>query len=65
MISSGLLQRKWSPYSGFTCFARDPKYSWFHEYSKNLIHFLNNGTLANSVDAYDGISSRPALLDIL
>ena len=22
-------------------FARDPKYSWFHEHSKNWIHFLN------------------------
>ena len=23
-------------------FARDPKYSRFHEHSKNWIHFLNN-----------------------
>ena len=27
--------------SGFTYFARDPKYSWFHDPSKNQIHFLN------------------------
>ena len=33
MNTSGLLQSKY--------FARDPKYSWFHEQSKNLIHFLN------------------------
>ena len=23
-----------------TYFARDPKYSWFHDHSKNRIHFL-------------------------
>ena len=23
-------------------FARDPKYSWFHEHSKNWIYFLND-----------------------
>ena len=27
--------------SGFTYFARDPKYSWFHEPFKNRIRFLN------------------------
>ena len=31
----------WSPW-GFTYFARDPKYSWFHEHSRNWIYFLNN-----------------------
>ena len=50
-----LAKLTWSP-SGFTYFARDPKYSWFglhvnfardpkyswfHEPSKNRIHFLN------------------------
>ena len=35
-----LAQLTWSP-KGFTFFARDPKYSWFHEHSKNGIHFLN------------------------
>ena len=31
---------------GFIYFARasDPKYSWFHEPSKNRIHFLNKPT---------------------
>ena len=33
MNTSGLLQ---------SYFARDPKYSWFHEPSKNWIHFLKN-----------------------
>ena len=31
---------KWSPL-GFTYFARDRKYSWFHEHFKNWIHFLS------------------------
>ena len=37
--TSGLLQSEWSP-SGFTYFARDPKYSWFHEHYKNWIYYL-------------------------
>ena len=38
MNTSGLLQSYVKP--EFTYFARDPKYSWFHELPK--IHFLNN-----------------------
>ena len=46
MNTSGLVQSEWSPkgftltlqetrsISGFTYFARDPKYSWFHEHSQ-------------------------------
>ena len=42
MNTSDLLQSKWS-LKGFMWlhvnFARDPKYSWFHEHSKNWIQF--------------------------
>ena len=34
--------------TGFTYFAREPKYSEFHEHSKNQINFLNEGTMTTS-----------------
>ena len=34
MNASGLLQSEREA-KGFTYFARDPEYSWFHEHSKN------------------------------
>ena len=37
--TSGLLHSKWSP-GLHVNFARDPKYSWFHEHSKKLIYCL-------------------------
>ena len=41
MNTSGLVQSKWSP-KGFTYFAWDPKYSWFHEPSKiEFITYIN------------------------
>ena len=36
----GSLARKGKPEGLHVNFARDPKYSWFHEHSKNWIHFL-------------------------
>ena len=39
-----LAKLTWST-SGFTYFARDPKYSWFHEHSKHWIHFLSPCTI--------------------
>ena len=32
-------------------FARDPKYSWFHEHSKNWIHFLNESLVYKGLNA--------------
>ena len=40
-MESWILRVSCKVYVGFTYFARDPKYSRFHEHSKNWIHFLN------------------------
>ena len=41
MNNWGLLQSLRVALRASLTFARDPKYSWFHEPSKNRIHFLN------------------------
>ena len=42
MNTSGLLQSKWSQKGSGLLQSkwRDPKYSWFHEHSKNWIYYL-------------------------
>ena len=40
MKPKSLAKLTWS-LKGFTYFARDPNYSWFHAHSKNRFHFLN------------------------
>ena len=43
---------------GFTYFARDWKYSWFHEHSKNLIYFLNKNFLFRIFDTVRFINKK-------
>ena len=38
-------------------FARDLKYSWFHEHSKNLIHFLNKTNYIPQLSRVVGVST--------